>query len=210
MVSQKLRLNVEAPGQALVTPGPSSAAASNEEAEPKKVIMSKAARRKLKKAPSVVTAEMKEAAREELRALRKHLRMVKSNGGRRKLAKLDAKRARDDDDNDDDQESRVRRNIEAAASALDEDARPIKKGRRLELVSSKEWVPPVQTLPDSMLPKPVSVAEDTPPAPPAAAVTESRKRQEHKGRHNDDGLGAMEAFAKERRTRNRDENEGDI
>lgn len=108
-----------------------------------KVIMSKAARRKLKKAQIVVTAEMREKHREELRELRKHLRMVKSNGGRRKMAKLIEKRTREEED---------------AAMGFDEDARPRKKGRRLE---SNEWIPPVQTLPDSMLPKSITSAESS-------------------------------------------------
>ncbi|KAG5475748.1 hypothetical protein LSCM4_04333 [Leishmania orientalis] len=90
-----------------------------EEVAPK-VIMSKAQRRKLKKPPVVVTAEMKERAREETRELRKYLRMVKSNGARRKVAKLHAKRPREYNLN------------EEAANAFDTDYRPHKKGRRLE------------------------------------------------------------------------------
>ncbi|CAJ1009857.1 hypothetical protein Q4I28_005171 [Leishmania naiffi] len=94
-------------------------AAAVEEAAPK-VIMSKAQRRKLKKTPVVVTAEMKEQAREETRELRKHLRMLKSNGARRKVAKLCKKRSRED-------------NIdEEAVNAFDTDYRPHKRGRRLE------------------------------------------------------------------------------
>lgn len=98
--------------------------------EEEKKIMSRAARRKLKKPPVVVTTEMREAAREELRELRKHLRMVKSNGGRRKLRKLQEKRERED---------------ESVPMDLDEDYRPSKKGRRLEVH------PPVQTMPNSLV-----------------------------------------------------------
>lgn len=112
-----------------------------------KVIMSKAARRKLKRAAVVVTSEMREEQREELRALRKHLRMVKSNGGRRKLGKIQEKRTRE----------------EEMATDFAEDARPRKKGRRLE---ANEWIPHVQTLPDSMLPKSVAVAEPSNKLPP--------------------------------------------
>lgn len=112
-----------------------------------KTIMSKAARRKLKRAAVVVTSEMREQQREELRELRKHLRMVKSNGGRRKLGKLEEKRARE----------------EEMATDFAEDARPRKKGRRLE---ANEWIPHVQTLPDSMLPKSIAVAEPSQKLPP--------------------------------------------
>ena len=94
------------------------------EEEAKKVVMSRAARRKLKKGPQKpVTAERKEAAREELRVLRKHLRMVKSNGGRRKVRKLGEKRERDDGE------------VEVPMD-LDMDQPPRKKGRRLEIVSA--------------------------------------------------------------------------
>jgi hypothetical protein len=121
-------------------PPRSSHSGAPQDDAPPKVIMSKAAKRKLKKAHSVVTSEMREQQREELRELRKHLRMVKSNGGRRKISKLMDKRARDDD----------------VAMDLDEDARPRKKGRRLE---KGEWIPPVQTLPNHMLPKTTTMAE---------------------------------------------------
>ena len=80
-----------------------------------KVIMSRAARRKLKKPPTVVTPEAKEKALEELREYRKHARLLKSNGARRKVAKLAAKRSREDEEGLD-----------------DPDGRPAKKGRRLE------------------------------------------------------------------------------
>lgn len=85
-----------------------------------KVIMSKAQRRKLKKPPVVVTTEMKEKVREDKRELRKHLRMLKSNGARRKVAKLREKRSRETSLN------------EEAVNALDTDFRPMKKGRRME------------------------------------------------------------------------------
>lgn len=87
--------------------------------EAPKVIMSKAQRRKLNRPVVTVTAEMKEAAREEKRELRKHLRMLKSNGARRKVAKLREKREREENEN------------EEAARAFDSDYRPRKKGRRL-------------------------------------------------------------------------------
>lgn len=125
--------------------------AEEPEEAPPKVIMSKAAKRKLKKPTPVVTTEMKEAAREELRTLRKHLRMVKSNGSRRKVAKEQEKRTREEN------------GVAEAASGFDEDARPLKKGRRLE---SKEWIPPVQTLPNHMLPQyQLAKAETEAPAP---------------------------------------------
>ncbi|KAL7697755.1 hypothetical protein N2W54_000211 [Lotmaria passim] len=107
----------ESPAQpAAPTP---SAVAPEPETEPK-VIMPRAQRRRLKKPPVVVTAEMKEKAREETRKLRKYLRMLKSNGARRKVAKLNKKRAREMDDN------------EEAVNAFDTDSRPRKKGRRIE------------------------------------------------------------------------------
>ncbi|CCW70442.1 unnamed protein product [Phytomonas sp. Hart1] len=91
-----------------------------DENEKPKEVMSRAQRRKLKKYPVVVTSQMKEKAREAKRELRKYLRMIKSNGGRRKVAKLAEKRRRDVDDN------------EEAINAFDFDHRPLKKGRRLE------------------------------------------------------------------------------
>ncbi|CCW63596.1 unnamed protein product [Phytomonas sp. EM1] len=91
-----------------------------DENEKPKVIMSRAQRRKLKKSPVVVTAQMREQAREDKRELRKYLRMIKSNGARRKVSRLAEKRRREVDDN------------EEAINALDFDHRPLKKGRRLE------------------------------------------------------------------------------
>lgn len=88
--------------------------------EQPKVIMSHAQRRKLKKPVVVVTAAMKEEAREQTRELRKHLRMLKSNGARRKVAKLRAKRIREAEEN------------EEAVNAFDSDYQVLKKGRRLE------------------------------------------------------------------------------
>ncbi|GET89907.1 hypothetical protein, conserved [Leishmania tarentolae] len=107
------------PGPAVTSASPTPTAAAAEEAAPK-VIMSKAQRRKLKKPPVVVTVEMKERAREETRELRKHLRMLKSNGSRRKVSKLREKRPREHHMN------------EEAVNAFDTDFRPHKKGRRLE------------------------------------------------------------------------------
>ncbi|TPP53943.1 Tubulin-tyrosine ligase family protein [Leishmania donovani] len=107
------------PGTAVASAGATPTAAAAEAAAPK-VIMSKAQRRKLKKPPVVVTAEMKERAREETRELRKHLRILKSNGARRKVAKLREKRPREHNIN------------EEAVNAFDTDFRPHKKGRRLE------------------------------------------------------------------------------
>ncbi|KPA84183.1 hypothetical protein ABB37_02246 [Leptomonas pyrrhocoris] len=104
-----------APSAALI---PSTSAPEPE--TPPKVIMSKAQRRKLKKPPVVVTTEMKEKAREEKREQRKYLRMIKSNGARRKVAIFNAKRARETNAN------------EEAVSAFDSDYRPLKKGRRME------------------------------------------------------------------------------
>ncbi|KAK7198631.1 hypothetical protein NESM_000826600 [Novymonas esmeraldas] len=104
-------------------PTPTSAAAAAAEVvvdAPVVVVMSKAQRRRLKKPPVIVTAAMKERAREETRELRKYMRMIKSNGGRRKLAKLREKRSRETDSN------------EEAVNALDTDYRPHKRGRRLE------------------------------------------------------------------------------
>lgn len=105
---------------ALAPAAPTPSTAAPEPDAPPKVIMSRAQRRKLKKPPVVVTAEMKEKAREETRELRKHLRMLKSNGARRKVAKLAEKRQRETDDN------------EEAVNAFDTDYRPLKKGRRME------------------------------------------------------------------------------
>ncbi|KAG5504516.1 hypothetical protein JKF63_04968 [Porcisia hertigi] len=105
------------PASSSTTP---TATSTVEEVEAPKVVMSKAQRRRLKKPPVVVTAEMKATAREETRELRKQLRILKSNGARRKMAKLHGKRPRESDPN------------EEAASAFDRDCRPHKKGRRLE------------------------------------------------------------------------------
>lgn len=104
---------------AAAAPAPPAAAAVEVDAAPK-VIMSKAQRRKLKKPPVVVTAEMKEKAKEETRELRKYLRMLKSNGARRKVAKFHEKRERETNEN------------EEAVNAFDSDYRPRKKGRRME------------------------------------------------------------------------------
>lgn len=89
-------------------------------AVPHKVIMSKAARRKLKKPPVVVTAAQREKAREDKRELRKYLRMVKSNGSRRKVRKMIEKRQREEHANEED------------LNAFDSDYRMAKRGRRLE------------------------------------------------------------------------------
>ncbi|CBZ28359.1 conserved hypothetical protein [Leishmania mexicana MHOM/GT/2001/U1103] len=120
------RSDADAPSSTQHTPGTAVASASATltataaEAAAPKVIMSKAQRRKLKKPPVVVTTEMKERAREETRELRKHLRILKSNGARRKVAKLREKRPREHNIN------------EEAVNAFDTDFRPHKKGRRLE------------------------------------------------------------------------------
>lgn len=63
--------------------------------EQQQPIMSRAQRRKLKQPSIVVTAEMKEAARERLRALRKELRMKKSIGARAKVRHASEKRKRE-------------------------------------------------------------------------------------------------------------------
>lgn len=64
-----------------------------------KKIISKAQRRKEKKGVEVVTQAQKDAARENTRVLRKEMRMLKSNGYRRKVRKLQAeKRDREPDD----------------------------------------------------------------------------------------------------------------
>ncbi|KAH9588872.1 hypothetical protein LSM04_002775 [Trypanosoma melophagium] len=84
-------------------------------------IMSRAARRRAKKQPVVVTAEMREEAKERRRELRKYLRMLKSNGARRKVARMHAKKR-----------ERETSEMEEACAHLDVDARPLKKGRREE------------------------------------------------------------------------------
>ncbi|CAD2221548.1 hypothetical protein AGDE_07115 [Angomonas deanei] len=82
--------------------------------------MSHAERRRRKKPEITVTAEMKEEARERKRELRKHLRMLKSNGARRKVRKLQEKRAREETD------------LDEVMQAFDSGYRPISKGRRME------------------------------------------------------------------------------
>eukprot|EP00744_Colponema_vietnamica_P013940 GILI01019545.1.p1 GENE.GILI01019545.1~~GILI01019545.1.p1 ORF type:complete len:115 (+),score=23.44 GILI01019545.1:36-380(+) len=56
--------------------------------EEEKRIMSRAQRRKEKKPVEIVTQAHKDAARERTRELRKELRMLKSNGYRRKVRKM--------------------------------------------------------------------------------------------------------------------------
>ncbi|ORC83400.1 uncharacterized protein TM35_000721030 [Trypanosoma theileri] len=85
----------------------------------KEPIMSRAARRKAKKQPVVVTAEMREEAKERRRELRKYLRMLKSNGARRKVAQMRAEKR-----------ERETCEMDEACAHLDMDARPLKKGRR--------------------------------------------------------------------------------
>lgn len=109
-------LPLAAKGEEVVEPVDKSQGAP----EAPKVIMSHAQRRKLKKPPVVVTAAMKEKAREEKKELRKYLRMIKSNGSRRKLAKFLAKRRREEAAN------------EEEMNAFDTDYRVVKRGRRLE------------------------------------------------------------------------------
>ncbi|EAN84159.1 hypothetical protein C3747_88g296c [Trypanosoma cruzi] len=88
--------------------------------EPKKEpIMSRAARRRAKKPQVTVTSEMRQAARERLRELRRHLRLLKSNGARRKVAKAEAKKR-----------ERETTEAEEVCARLDVGARPLKKSRR--------------------------------------------------------------------------------
>lgn len=66
-----------------------------------KRIMSRAQRRKEKKGVEIVTQAQKDAARERTRELRKEMRMLKSNGYRRKVRKLAAeKREREAEEED--------------------------------------------------------------------------------------------------------------
>lgn len=91
--------------------------------EGEKRIISKAQRRKEKKGVEVVTQSQKDAARENTRALRKEMRMLKSNGYRRKVRKLAAeKRERDADDEvetvfKDSDRPRQRRRVEPSATS---------------------------------------------------------------------------------------------
>ncbi|ESL09817.1 hypothetical protein TRSC58_02458 [Trypanosoma rangeli SC58] len=99
---------------------PKNEVGERDEEKPRKgPVMSRAARRRAKKPPVTVTSEMREAARERLRELRRHLRMLKSNGARRKLAKVQAKKR-----------GRETTAAEEACGHLSEDARPLKKQRR--------------------------------------------------------------------------------
>nr|CCC89559.1 conserved hypothetical protein [Trypanosoma congolense IL3000] len=82
-------------------------------------VMSRAARRRAKKPQIVVTPQMREEARERLRELRKYHRLLKSNGARRKLAKLRAQKR-----------TRETKMVDEVCSRLDVDARPLKKTRR--------------------------------------------------------------------------------
>eukprot|EP00796_Vickermania_ingenoplastis_P010301 gene10301-7203_t len=85
-----------------------------------KEILSHAQRRALKKPVRVVTKEMKEAAKEAKKEERRMKRMLKSNGARRKVAKLVEKRSREESQ------------CEEAMQAFDADYQPRSKGRRLE------------------------------------------------------------------------------
>lgn len=86
-----------------------------------KEILSHAQRRKLKQPVVVLTKEQKEAFREEKRAERKIKRLLKSNGARRKVARLQQKRRREEEGE-----------VEQAMQALDPDFQPRTRGRRLE------------------------------------------------------------------------------
>lgn len=57
-----------------------------------KRVISKAQRRKEKKGVEVITQAQKDVARERVRVLRKEMRMLKSNGYRRKVRKLAAEK----------------------------------------------------------------------------------------------------------------------
>lgn len=125
------------------------------EGTPTEPIMSRAARRKLKKPVTIVTTEMKEKAREDLRELRKHLRMVKANGSRRKVAKEREKRTRERDE------------VAETTNAFDEDYRPLKKGRRIERAEDCINLPA-----NPMLPRYVqtATAESLPSSSPSISV----------------------------------------
>lgn len=85
-----------------------------------KPVLSRAQRRHLKKPATIVSKEMKEEQREEKREQRKYNRMLKSNGARRKVAKLHQKREREET------------MCEEAFQALDSDYPVRSRGRRLE------------------------------------------------------------------------------
>lgn len=65
---------------------------------PKERPMSHAQRRKLKQPTIIVTADMKAKQRDALRELRKNMRILKSNGARRKLGMYKKRRRGEDED----------------------------------------------------------------------------------------------------------------
>ena len=87
-------------------------------------VMSKAERRRLQKPQVIITTEMREKQREELRALRKAMRFIKSHGARGKM-------------NATQKEAAKKRNREELDAAMECAAPPRVRGRRLEREEGK-------------------------------------------------------------------------
>lgn len=134
-------------------------------------VMSRAKRRQLRQPPTaVVTAEARQRQREELRELRKHMRTLKSNGGRTKIRKAAEKRRReegseDGSDSEVDVEGAVRATRRRAADA---DQRPAKKARKDGGASAASTNPfaPATAMPSLPVPLPASTSFATSQAAP--------------------------------------------
>jgi hypothetical protein len=89
---------------------------------PEKEIMSKAERRRLKKNLPVVSPEEKEENKKALKDMRKDMKILKSNGGRKKFLKLESERIAE----------KRQRELTGDAELDEHDDRPITRGRRVE------------------------------------------------------------------------------
>ena len=88
---------------------------------PEKEIMSKAERRRLKKNLPVVSPEEREENKKALKEMRKDMKILKSNGGRKKFLKLESER-----------NEKRQREMTGDAELDEHDDRPITRGRRVE------------------------------------------------------------------------------
>lgn len=91
---------------------------------PEKEIMSRAERRHLKKEPLNITPEEKLENRQALKEMRKEMKILKSNGGRKKFLKLEKEKA-----------EKREREVTGDAEIDECDDRPITRGRRVETAS---------------------------------------------------------------------------
>ena len=83
--------------------------------------MSRAEKRRLKKNLPVVTPEEREENKKALKEMRKDMKILKSNGGRKKFLKLERER-----------NEKREREMTGDAELDERDDRPITRGRRVE------------------------------------------------------------------------------